>query len=155
MSRDGAIGIGGSVSAVLSSGLHLITASVGASAGNHASAAINVAIEAIPGSTTVKVASQGVARAAAGGPNRKATCSIRIENTDGNPIAGAWVTADYTGPTSGSATAPAPTDANGEIVLEGKKTKNNLQSPWCFTVTDVSASGATWDAVASEVCEPS
>jgi hypothetical protein len=107
-----------------------------------------------PDVTTVTVASQGVDRTAAGGRNQRATCSIRIEDSDGNPIAGAWVTADYTGPTSGSATALVTTDANGEIVLESEKTKNNLQDTWCFRVTDVSAPGAAWDAVTTEVCEP-
>jgi hypothetical protein len=107
-----------------------------------------------PGPTTVTVATQEVDRIVAGGPNRKATCNIRIEDSDGNPIAGAWVTADYTGPTLGSTTASVSTDANGEVVLESKKTKGDLQSTWCFTVTDVNVSGTAWDAAASEVCEP-
>ena len=107
-----------------------------------------------PGPATVTVAAQDVDRIVAGGPNRKATCHIRIEDSDGNPIAGAWVTANYTGPTLGSATASVSTDANGEVVLESKKTKGDLQSAWCFTVTDVNVSGTAWDAVAGEVCEP-
>jgi len=108
-----------------------------------------------PDSTTVKVASQVVERIAVGIRGIRATCSIRIEDADGNPIAGALVTADYTGPTSGSASALATTDSNGEIVLQSMRTRRDLQSTWCFTVTDVSAPGATWDAVASEVCESS
>jgi hypothetical protein len=108
-----------------------------------------------PGPTRVSVASQGVERIAAGGPNRKARCSIRVEDSDGNPVADAWVSADYTGPTVGSVTAPVATDANGEIVLESTKTKSDLQDTWCFTVTDVSVSGAAWDGVAGEVCESS
>jgi hypothetical protein len=46
------------------------------------------------------------------------------------------------------------TGASGEIALQSEKTKDNLQDAWCFTVTDVSASGAARDAVAAELCEP-
>jgi hypothetical protein len=99
--------------------------------------------EAVPGGATVHVASQNVVRVSAGGPNRRAEDTVVIHDQGGQPVAGAQVTASYTGPTSG--TASGVTDASGTVVLQSERTKNDLALEWCFTVTGVTAAGATYD----------
>jgi len=106
--------------------------------------------EIVPGGgVTVHVASQSVVRVSVGGPNRRAEDTVVIHDQDGQPVAGAQVTASYTGPTSGTATGV--TDASGAVVLASEKTKNNLGLEWCFTVTGVTAAGATYDPQANVV----
>ena len=70
---------------------------------------------------------------------------------DGNnqPVSGVTVTADFTGPTSG--TDSGITDSFGSVTLSTGKTKKNLSATWCFTVTAVTKAGASYDAVANTI----
>ena len=74
--------------------------------------------------------------------------TVRITDQNGTPAAGASVTADYTGPTSGSASDI--TDAGGVVELTTKADRKGA-TEWCFTVTDVVADGFTYDPAANTV----
>jgi hypothetical protein len=150
---SGALGSGRSLSVALPDGPRIITASVSDWRGNTGSGVVNALIKPAPAEITLAIASQIVTRDNSNSRKAKATCAVRIEDADGNSISGVSVRADYSGPTSGSVMAPNPSDASGDVVLESKKTANDLEIPWCFRVTDASAPGALWNGIAVEVCE--
>jgi PKD repeat protein len=105
------------------------------------------------GGTVMHVNNITVNRLTANGNREYAAATVSILDQADVPVSGATVTADYTGPTSGSTTGT--TDAGGNVVLEAKATKNPT-GEWCFTVTDVAKAGATYDPsanVVTQACE--
>jgi hypothetical protein len=66
------------------------------------------------------------------------------------PVAGAKVTAQYLGPTSGIVSGT--TGSDGRVTLE---TSSTLEAPvpWCFTVIDVAKSGCIYEPAANVVTE--
>ncbi len=81
------------------------------------------------------------------------TASVTVTDQNGSPIEGATVTADYTGPTSG--TVSGTTDATGQVVLTTRADRKGA-TDWCFTITDVVADGFIYDPTANvltSVCE--
>jgi PKD repeat protein len=80
---------------------------------------------------------------------------VTITDRDLVPMAGATVTAQHGGPTSGIVTGT--TGADGRVVLETPPT-SIVAVPWCFTVIDVGRSGCLYQPdsnVATEQCESS
>jgi PKD repeat protein len=80
---------------------------------------------------------------------------VSILDRDLNPVAGATVTAQHSGPTSGIVTGT--TGADGLVVLE---TPPILETavPWCFTVVDVAKAGCVYQPASNEAthgCEGS
>ena len=105
------------------------------------------------GGVVMHVASMAVTRQTVGGGRVVGAASIAIVDQNGSPVAGATVTAGFTGPSSGTATGT--TGTNGIAVLQSKAVKNPV-GEWCFTVTDVAKTGATYDATANiitQACE--
>jgi hypothetical protein len=73
-----------------------------------------------------------------------------LVSNDGAPVAGATVTASYTGPTTGTVSGSTGTD--GKVVLKTKAIKTS-SGVWCFTVTNVAKSGFTYDGTKPNLCE--
>ncbi len=78
------------------------------------------------------------------GPNYKGVATVTIVDQNGSGYANATVSGyfDYEGPSS---IISGLTDGSGQVTLQGGNTKNP-SAMFCFNVTDVSASGATYDA---------
>lgn len=77
------------------------------------------------------------------GKNWIATVSLLVVDSTGNPVPDATVAGQWTGGFSGSATVT--TDANGLVTLSSGAIRKNSDAT-TFTVSDVSASGLTYDA---------
>jgi PKD repeat protein len=89
-----------------------------------------------------------VTRAAGGGDRFYAVATITIVDQANNPVSGATVTGDFSGPTTDSGSGT--TDANGQAEVRSKRARNPVDS-WCFAVTDVSKLDATYDPGADVV----
>ena len=150
---DGPIGTGGSFSTTLSDGNHTITASATDSGGKTGSVSISITVGTPPAeATTVTVDS--ITYDTEGGKNKDKHLLITVALLDdlGNPVAGASVSIDLylDGPllTSGIGT----TGTDGTVTFTLKNAKSG-----CYTtnVTDVTASGLTWDGAtpANEFCK--
>jgi len=103
------------------------------------------------GPTSVHVDAMVVGRQKSG-PNYFGTCDVTIVDDEGNPVGGATVSASYTGPTSGTASAVTGSDGVASLAGSGMKKPTG---EWCFTVTDVVAGlpYAPGDNVVTEACE--
>ncbi len=108
-----------------------------------ATATATVTITANAAGSYVFVASQSVTHATLPGNKELAEDLVVVRDNNGQPVDGAVVTADYTGPTSGSTSGI--TGANGEVTLESAWDRNP-SGIWCFTVTGVQASGSTFNS---------
>lgn len=95
------------------------------------------------------VEAQDVSRVQSGGGSAGRNV-ISIVDRDGVPMAGATVTAQYLGPSSGIATGT--TDAGGEVVLETSPA-NQAPVPWCFSVIDVAKTGCIYVPASNTVTE--
>lgn len=91
---------------------------------------------------------QRVIRLPGGGNRWRASDTILITDAGHFPVAGASVTASYSGPSTGTLTGT--TGANGRVVLT-TPLKKNPSGQWCFEVTSVSRSGYTYNFAANEV----
>ncbi|HWO56428.1 MAG TPA: FlgD immunoglobulin-like domain containing protein [bacterium] len=91
---------------------------------------------------------QRVIRIAGGGNRWRASDTILITDANHAPVAGAAVTATYSGPSSG--TLSGQTGANGRVVLT-TPLKKNPSGQWCFEVTSVSRSGYAYNFGDNEV----
>ncbi len=103
----------------------------------------------------VYVADQAVTRIVLPGNKIAAEDVVLVKDDAGQPIAGAVVHADVTGPTSGSVSGM--TDSNGEVTLVSDWDRNP-NGGWCFTVTDVQAAGKAYNSSANVIttaCEGS
>ncbi len=96
------------------------------------------------------VESQLVTRQYKPGNKEFAQDVVIVRDNNGQAAGGAVVTADYSGPTSGTVTGT--TGANGEAVLESSWDRNP-GSIWCFTVTDVRKSGYSFNTALSHLYE--
>lgn len=144
-SIDGAIGTGGSFSATLSDGNHTITASVTDSGGASGDDAVSITVGDPPTeATTVSVSA--VTYATEGGKNQDKHLLITIALVDdqGNAVSGASVSIDLYRDTSLIASGTATTGTDGTVTFS---LKNAQSGTYTTTVTDVSASGLTWDTL--------
>ncbi|MFQ6091422.1 MAG: T9SS type A sorting domain-containing protein [bacterium] len=94
-----------------------------------------------------------VTRELVAGGRYRGVATVRVVDQSDNPVSGAAVEGVFTGPTSGSKSGT--TDANGEAVIKSKA-KKNPSGEWCYEVTDVIKSGATYDPganVVTKACE--
>ncbi len=94
-----------------------------------------------------------VVRQALGGNRFKGVATIEIRDDSNVPVSGATVVGDFTGPSSLAATGI--TNTNGLVTLSTSSVKNPV-GEWCFQVTNVSKSGATYNSTANietKTCE--
>ena len=107
------------------------------------------------GGTVMHVESIDVVRESAGKNRFRAVASITILDSFGSAVSGAAVNGNFSGASSNATSGS--TDANGQVSLNSRATRNP-SGEWCFEVTDVSLSGATYDASANiitQACESS
>jgi hypothetical protein len=94
-----------------------------------------------------------VTRTSLNGNRSRVDATITIEDASNNPISGATVNGDFTGPSSSSESGT--TNINGEVSFSSRAVKNPV-GEWCFEVTSVSMTGATYDVganVVTQACE--
>ncbi|PLX24430.1 MAG: hypothetical protein C0600_13060, partial [Ignavibacteria bacterium] len=103
----------------------------------------DVTITVTSSGTYVYVANQAVSRVVGGGNKIHAEDVVLIRDNVGQAVSGANVSASYTGPTSG--TVSGTTGSSGEVTLESSWIRNP-NGTWCFTITDVQASGKTYNS---------
>jgi PKD repeat protein len=81
--------------------------------------------------------------------------TLTVVDQNNNPVSGATVTGDFSGASGGTRSGAA--DANGIVALESRAVKNP-KGEWCFEVTNVAKTGATYDPAANivtQACESS
>lgn len=76
--------------------------------------------------------------------------AVVLVQSNNMPLAGAQVTAIYSGPTNGTVTGTTGTD--GKVVLKSSSLKNP-SGQWCFTITNVVKSGYTVSVTGLQQCE--
>jgi uncharacterized GH25 family protein len=76
------------------------------------------------------------------GPWTKAVAVAHIVDADGNPVAGATVTGQWTGSATGTDTVT--TDENGTATAQSDRTRDT-SGTFTFTVDDVSKDGWTYE----------
>jgi hypothetical protein len=79
---------------------------------------------------------------------RRGAATVTVVDQNNNPVSGATVYGDFTGPTSGSKSGS--TDSNGQVTFVSSYTWG-ASGEWCFEVTNVTKSGWTYDSAANEV----
>jgi serine protease len=79
---------------------------------------------------------------------RRGAARVTIVDQNNNPVSGATVYGDFTGPTSGSRSGS--TDSNGQVTLVSSYSWG-ASGEWCFEVTNVTKSGWTYDSAANAV----
>ncbi len=133
----------------------MYTAELTVTDADNATATASVTITATSSAVSyIHVESQTVTSVVGGGNKVTGQDVVLIHDGSDQPVAGAVVFATYSGPTSG--TVSGTTGANGTLTLVSSWIRNP-SGIWCFTVTDVQASGYTYDDNAGspgETCEP-
>ena len=107
------------------------------------------------GQDTLHVASISVTEQSGRGNRFRGVATVTIENQSGAGVSGVTVTGDFELDGSPKDTKSGTTDANGEVTINAKWVKNG-SGDWCFEVTNVSLSGAVYNAsgnAVTKVCE--
>ncbi len=119
---------------------------------NSATGTVTVPITVNSANSYVYVFDQTVTRIQTSSNKWKGSDVVTIYDGLDQPVSGAVVTASYSGPNSGTVTGT--TGANGTVILQTSQ-KTNPSGTWCFTVTNVQATGFTFNASIGEVtsCE--
>jgi FtsP/CotA-like multicopper oxidase with cupredoxin domain len=102
------------------------------------------------GGATIHVENIVVSRQSVGKNRTGPVAVVTVFDDGGAPVAGATVSGEFTGPTSSGESGT--TDANGEVSLTGRSTRNP-DGEWCFAVTGVVLDGATYDPGANLVTQ--
>lgn len=145
-SIDGSFGVGGSISVVLSDGDHTINASTTDSGGGTGSDSISLRVGSPPTEAT-KVTVTSITYATEGGKNSDRHLSIRVYLKDdlGNSVANASVAVRLDNTTTGQSwTGFNVSGADGSTLFSLKNASSGI---YTTTVTDVTASGLTWDGI--------
>lgn len=138
---DGQIGTGGSFLTTLSDGVHTITAAVTDSGGETGSASISITVGEAP-ITAATVSVDSVTYATEGGKNQDKHLLITIALVD--DVSGASVSIDLFRDRKLVGSATGTTDINGNTAFILKNARSGC---YTTTVTDVTASGLTWDDI--------
>lgn len=139
---DGSIGTGGSFSYTLTDGTHTITAQVTDAGGKTNGDSITVTVGTPPVTgTTVGVDSIIYTGSGGNTDDRHLTVSVHVSDDSGNDVSGATVSITLTNG-GNSWTATGTTGTTGSI---GFTLKNSPTGTYTTTVTNLVASGLTWD----------
>ena len=137
---DGQIGTGGSFSTTLGDGSHTITASVTDSGGKTGSASIGITVGTPPSEPT-SVSVDSITYATEGGKNGDKHLLITVALVD--PVSGASVSIRLDNTNTGQSwIGTGTTGTDGTVTFS---LKNAPSGCYTTTVTDVTASGLTWD----------
>jgi subtilisin len=155
-SIDGLIGEGGSVSAILSDGNHIITASVTDDGGQTGDASVSITVGS-PSTEPTMVEVSAITYSTSGGRDGKKHLSVTVALVDdfGDPVAGASLSIQLDHDSGSSWSFTGTTDSDGMVSF------SVLNAPaGCYTtsVTDVTADGLSWDPedptnVSDEFCK--
>jgi hypothetical protein len=134
---DGQIGIGQSVTAVLSNGLHTVRASATDSAGKTGSASVKLRVGVAP--------TAGVVRINYLGSKSDILIGLTVENDFGDPVSGALVyfTVYLNGKLYARMDQPSPTASDGYVHYRLKKASGTFTT----VVTNIAAQGYVWDGL--------
>ena len=102
------------------------------------------------GGTVMHVQDIVVTRTFLNGNRERADATVTIVNSSGDPVSGATVNGDFTGPSTSSESGT--TNGNGQVSFSSRAVKNP-SGEWCFLVTNVTLSGATYDSGANAVTQ--
>jgi len=105
--------------------------------------------------TDLHISSISVSRYTIKGNRDYAEAAILVVDQNDRPVSGVNVTADYTGPTSGSVSGIS--NGDGVVILSSKPTRHR-NGDWCFTVTDAAKGDLIYNSGANNVtisCEAS
>jgi hypothetical protein len=143
--RDGQIGTGGSFSAVLTDGTHVISAVATDSVGQTGSDGITLAVGGGGNAITAYIADLD-----AGGLNNGSTwtalVTILAADNNGAPVSNATVEGSWSNGATGTATCT--TNGSGLCTVSKSGIRKNISSA-TFTVTNVTANGLTYDATSN------
>lgn len=113
----------------------------------------NATTQASGGGPTMHVENIIVTREALNGNRFRGVATVTILDDLGAAVSGATVSGDFTGPNSNSKSGT--TDGSGQATINSNGQKNPV-GEWCFEVTNVSLTGATYDSasnVVTQACE--
>lgn len=99
------------------------------------------------GGPVMHVQSISIVRLNLNGNRSQAEAKIAIYDSSNQPVSGATVAGNFTGPSSSSESGT--TNTNGEVTFSTRALKNPV-GVWCFEVTDINLTGATYDVNANE-----
>ncbi len=133
--QDGAIGNGGSFSTTLSIGTHTVTASVTDSGGKSDTDQITVTVTAPPGAD-MHVENISTGTQTVNGRRVRGTATVLIQDNNGNPVAGATVTGDFSGSITESGSS-AVTNSSGIASFSTDGTTKSRNPSVSFCVSDV------------------
>ncbi|MCZ7555362.1 MAG: PKD domain-containing protein [Bacteroidia bacterium] len=119
------------------------TAKVTVTDDGNASVTVKVTVTVASANAYAYVGNQTVSRVSKPGGKWAGRDVILVLDDTQLPVAGAAVGVSYSGPNSG--TLNGNTGSNGQVILETAPVKNP-SGTWCFTVTDVSVSGRTFNS---------
>jgi hypothetical protein len=137
------IGTGGSFSATLADGNHLITATVTDLDGRTSSESVSITVGTPVEATTVSVDSISYSLNGGKTKDRNLSTTIALLDDFGNPPSGASVSIKLTNTTTGAVwTGTAATAENGTATFS---LRNAPAGAYTTTVTNVSAAGLTWN----------
>ncbi len=100
----------------------------------------------VGGGPEMHVSNLFVVRVAQNGNRFRGNATITIVDEFGSPVSGATVSGDFSGTSSTSASGT--TDASGNVTVQSGAVRNP-SGEWCFTVTNVSIAGGTYNSAAN------
>ncbi|MCH8977947.1 MAG: S8 family serine peptidase [Armatimonadetes bacterium] len=144
-SIDGQIGTGASFSAILSDGVHTITARATDTGSKSGSSSVSITVGNPPEeATTVSVTSITYATSGGKGGTKNLRISIACQNNLGAAVGGAIVSINLTNDIGGSWFGTATTGSDGTVTFQ---LRNAPAAFYTTVMTAVSAAGLTWDGV--------
>jgi PKD repeat protein len=129
-------------------GTYSVTLTVSNSYGSDSQQKVDYITVTSGGQMYVHVTDISVTRESAGGPNRRGVASVTVADQFDTPVAGATVFGFFNAPNTSTKTGT--TGSGGTATITSDKTRS-APGDWCFEVTDVQFSGATYDAGANLV----
>jgi PKD repeat protein len=132
------------------SGTYTVTLTAGNICGSDVETKIDYITVTEAQQVVMHVADIQVTRETAGGPNRIGVANVKIVDAGGAAVSGATVYGYFNAPNSNTKTGVTETDGYARVQSDKDR---NPPADWCFTVTDVTKSGATYNPDANDVTQ--
>ncbi len=131
-----------------SAGTYTVTLTAGNCAGSNMATKVDYITVTQPQQQEVHVENIVVTRENAGGPNYIGVADVTVYDQSGQPVSGATVYGFFSDPSNDIETGV--TNSSGVATLQSAKDRTP-PADWCFEVTDVVASGYTYNSAANVV----